>query len=126
MMPADVIGHLLIVTGFAPNMAARFCAPVYLVGSALEKGSDARDVDVRVVLDDDQFQARYETSPSKWPSSQRWVDDCAKLGAQAVAMTRLNVDFQIISRTWQDLKYSEQPRIELASPSAEILQECGR
>ena len=110
------------LASFAGNTAARFCAPVYLVGSALDR-ADTRDVDVRVVLSDEQFEARGYGLPTKWPSQcQRWIDDVAKLSAQVVADTRLNVDFQIQSNSWAEIFYGDKPRLLLASPNAEVLK----
>jgi hypothetical protein len=51
-------------------LALRFGAPVYLVGSALEL-VDPRDVDVRVLVREEDFKARYG-DPEEWRRAQGW------------------------------------------------------
>lgn len=105
MTPDEVVEKL---RPWANMIAARFGAPVYLVGSALDQGSDARDVDVVVVLPSDEFYARYpgaanyQSTGHAWrPGDIRWGNDCAKLGAYAGRATGFNVDFKV-QASWEE------------------------
>lgn len=64
--------------------------PPYLVGSAGigNDGSPYRDVDVRLMLDDDEFA---EVCPTR----ERWELLCLSVGAYLAARSGLPVDFQI-------------------------------
>lgn len=126
------------LNGWALHMAARFNGTVHLVGSVLHNPSP-RDVDIRLVIDDHNFAARYgmelhqqeftEHHPLakrglvsgrvvKWdddPPSQRWVDDCAKIGGALCAIVAHNVDFKV----WPESYYREPypTPLVLAAPS---------
>ncbi len=124
--PQAMAAHLeqlrLHLQGWANQLAARFGAPVYLVGSSLTD-PEARDVDVRVVLDDDSFQARYGILPQHvdreswggWSAgSRRWGADVAKISRQAAVALRLNVDFQIQAALLvQHHGLADRPRVRL-------------
>jgi hypothetical protein len=92
-----------VLQGWANQMAARFGAPVYLVGSSLTE-VQPRDVDIVIILPLDDFVARYGNSPDwKWHTlepgwddgSLRWAADVAKLGAFCSRVHKLNVDLKI-------------------------------
>ena len=110
----------LRLTGWANQLAARFAAPVYLVGSALTTTSP-RDIDVRVVLDDDAFEARYGVSAAQWAremwgtwsaGSLRWGADMAKLNAQAVKAFAWNLDVQVHPEI-AAVRHADRPRLRL-------------
>ncbi|HET8777990.1 MAG TPA: hypothetical protein VFN76_10055 [Candidatus Limnocylindria bacterium] len=115
---------------FAFYMAARFNAPVYLVGSALRK-AHPRDIDVRVTVTEEHFRARYGCDSKDWlveGPSQRWVDDMAHFSDQLAREQRLNVDFQVYPAR-HAIQYRGQPRVLLAAPTgmrdpAEVLHEA--
>jgi hypothetical protein len=75
----------------------------YQVGSSL-KSKDWRDVDVRLILDDAHFEARF--------GSDRSAETNPKLGAITLAfaalgqqMTGLPIDFQVQPRSWANERY---------------------
>lgn len=71
----------------------------YLVGSATWS-KDWRDVDVRLILDDKAFKARYGVREDhRAENKPKWRAECMAWSALATRMTGLPVDFQIQSRT---------------------------
>lgn len=108
---------------WANSVAARFAAHVYLVGSCLQK-QKPRDVDIRVVLTHELYEARYGTRGwierhllgSEEPSDGylRWLADCAKLGEWASRYHGLNIDFQVQHEDEvEHFSYGDKPRIQL-------------
>jgi hypothetical protein len=112
----------------ARHMAAKLNGRVYLTGSTLHNPSP-RDCDVRVIVADHEFGARYglqmkPTTKEGWTHciawdedgpTQRWIDDCAKTGAEWSGLLGLNVDFKV----WP-LSYWREPYpapLVLAAPS---------
>jgi hypothetical protein len=88
---------------WADQMATRFGRPVYLVGSSLRM-ADPRDVDVRVVVSDEEFRARYGDPvawgealwwPNRNDGSIRYCMDVGDLSREASIQLRLNIDFQV-------------------------------
>lgn len=66
-----------------------FGHPPYLVGTAADGSADSyRDVDVRLMLDDDEFAATC-------PTRAVWELLCIAIGTYLSERTRLPVDFQI-------------------------------
>jgi len=115
-----------VLRPWANQMAARFNAPVYLVGSALTE-EHPRDVDVRIVLPDEAFLQRYGCSwehvrligPSgtqheAYPDVCRYWRDVAKLGAWASKhhSRGLNFDLQVEGSSWAE-QFAGLPRIRL-------------
>ena len=88
----------------------------YQVGSSLSS-KQWRDVDVRLILSDDEFEARFGSLKSAEinPKLAAITLAFAALGQQ---MTGLPIDFQIQPETWANEQYSG-PRsalIEIAPP----------
>lgn len=103
---------------FGAYMAARFHAPVYLVGSALTK-ANPRDIDVRVVLSEDHFKARYGVDSHGWLMDgppQAWIDEVGKFCEQESTRQRLRIDFQVYPAR-HAMQYCGKPRVVLAAPS---------
>ena len=127
------------LTDWARHMAARFNGAVYLVGSTLHNPL-ARDCDVRIIVPDHEFAARYgmelhqteigDFHPLRKRGSslvsarlvrfddgvtQRWLDDVAKFTGTLSVKLGLNMDVKV----WPD-SYWREPYptpITLAAPS---------
>lgn len=117
------------------HMAARFNGPVYLLGSILHNPAP-RDVDVRIVVHDHEFAARYgmEMKPCDQPATddlpgrtakvfwdedgptQTWVDDMAKLGGAMSAALGINLDVKVWPESYFRLRIYPKP-VVLAAPS---------
>jgi hypothetical protein len=69
---------------------------IYLVGSVMER-RDFRDVDVRCMLDDDDFARRFPSVPagSEGHSDPWWALVCASISRSLSMQTGLRIDFQI-------------------------------
>lgn len=80
-------------------------ASVYLVGTAAVS-HDYRDVDVRAIIDDDEFDALFATRP------QLWGLLCLTVTRYLRSLTGLPVDFQVQRRTEANEKH-EGVRIPL-------------
>lgn len=77
---------------------------VYLVGTAGIGGhSGYRDVDVRLILDDDEFDVTC-------PTRERWALLCLTIGAWLRAETGLPVDFQVQQVTTANDRHGGKPR----------------
>ena len=80
----------------------------YLVGTAGYGDSDRyRDVDVRLMLDDDEFAAAC-------PTRERWELLCLSIGAYLASRTGLPIDFQIQIASEANAKHGKKPRTRSA------------
>jgi hypothetical protein len=52
--------HVFLLKSLADNIATRFLCPLYLVGSFLEKGIDALDVDIIMVMTEDRMKRLFK------------------------------------------------------------------
>jgi hypothetical protein len=91
-MPAAL--HL---EAFGREIEAAFGHLPYLVGTA-STGKTWRDVDVRLILPDDEFDALFPPVPRDQPDG-RWGLLCAAISELARQRTGLPVDFQIQRQT---------------------------
>ena len=107
-MPATLLLH-----EFGSQVWAAFGTPPYLVGSALA-GKQWRDVDVRLILDDDIYAALGlgDPRPSYAQRNGKWVALCLAFTALGKQMTGLPIDFQIQQQTWANKTY-DGPRSSL-------------
>ena len=116
-IPEKVIRHKACYVG-APGIFALDQALVpfvkafgghacYLVGSALER-PDWRDVDVRMMLDDEEFEKLFPDAPTQnasWEMDTRWRLLTVSLSKLLQDMTGLPVDFQIQPTTFANEKH---------------------
>ena len=79
-----------------------FGAKAYLVGSAQTGEKPYHDVDVRVVLDDERFDALFGTNPALWQVV------CVGIGAWLAQQTGLPIDFQVQRMTEANEKFPDQ------------------
>jgi hypothetical protein len=104
---------------FNLNMACRsivdaFGWHVYLVGSAMER-RDHRDVDVRCILDDEEFDSLF---PGPMARRSAWLDSKNSLLSSAISewlsvRTGLKIDFQFQRSTEANAEYGGRPRSAL-------------
>ncbi len=91
---------------------------VYLVGSSLER-RDYRDVDVRCILDDAEFDRLFPTlvpNGDKVPTPQldaTWSLICASISLWLQKHSDLPVDFQIQRMTQANIEYEGKKRSAL-------------
>ena len=66
---------------------------LYQVGSSLTK-RDFRDVDLRCILDDEEFDKKYPGIRSNHQMDARWSLDCSAISMWLSKRTGLPIDFQ--------------------------------
>ncbi len=106
-MPASLKLH-----EFGSQVWAAFGSPPYHVGSSL-KGKVWRDVDVRLILEDDQYEAWGFGDPKHPQSNGRWVVLVLAFSALGREMTGgLPIDFQIQQQSHANEEYgsNDHPR----------------
>lgn len=99
--PLDIIQ--LKIKAWANDVFGRYGHPVWLVGSCLT--GIGRDVDVRVILPDHEYNARF-------PGNDALGLEVGKQGRLAALFLRMNVDFQI-QKASDFLIHEGKPRIRL-------------
>lgn len=80
----------------------------YLVGSCLER-PDYRDVDVRLIMDDEDYDALF-TGQGKQRANPLWSLLCASISEYLNRLTDLPIDFQFQRRTDANEQWAEKPR----------------
>lgn len=86
----------VIVDAFGPH--------VYLVGSALER-RDHRDVDVRCILPDEEYERLFPGASSPRYLCAAWSLLCSSVSLYLSRHSGLNVDFQFQKRTEANEEY---------------------
>jgi hypothetical protein len=102
---------MLRLEEFGSQVWHAFGTPPYLVGSALE-GKGWRDVDVRLILTDDEYEAMGLGHPQRTHVNGKWAALCLAFSALGKEMTGLPIDFQIQQQTWAN-KHYDGPRSAL-------------
>lgn len=104
----------------ARKIAADIGGCAYFVGSALTSETRPRDVDVRIVLSDEAFEARYKLSVYDWQwqarlcewSTERWNwhHECERFGIMvAGACGERTIDLSILPDTLWQAVYAQAP-----------------
>jgi len=88
----------LMLNEFGSQVWNAFGGPPYHVGSSLT-GKSWRDVDVRLILDDEAYAAMGLGDPEQPHSNGKWVAFCLAFSMLGKHMTGLPIDFQIQQRT---------------------------
>jgi GNAT superfamily N-acetyltransferase len=84
-----------------------FGFPPYLVGSALCR-TDYRDVDIRLILSDEQYEAWALGHPHDPHRNARWVSLVLAYSALGTQMIGLPIDFQIQQQTFANKRFSRE------------------
>jgi hypothetical protein len=84
---------------FGSQVWAAFGEPPYLVGSAL-RSKKWRDVDVRLILDDQTYATMGLGDPVYTEHNGKWIALCLAFSALGKEMTGLPIDFQIQQQTY--------------------------
>jgi len=102
-MPAS-----LWLNEFGSQVWSAFGEIPYLVGSCLKSelgdrsaygGRPPFDVDVRVILDDEEYERQGYGDPKRSHQNAKWVAMCLAFSELGRRMTGLAIDFQIQQRT---------------------------
>lgn len=99
---------------FGVIVADYFGHPPYHVGSSLHS-KDWRDVDVRLILPDDEFEAMF--GRVKNTTNAKLAAVTLAFAALGKEMTGLPVDFQIQPQSWANEQYGGQTRSALIEVS---------
>lgn len=99
-MPAN-----LKLQEFGSQVWHAFGEPPYLVGSVLQTKTQWRDVDVRLILDDEAYAAMGLGDPKGDHTNGKWVALCWAFSELGRAMTGLPIDFQIQQQTYANKTY---------------------
>lgn len=89
---------------FGSQLWSAFGKPAYLVGSALA-GKAWRDVDVRLILDDETWAAMELGDPRCDHQNAKWNALVLAFSALGRQMTGLPIDFQIQQFTWANATF---------------------
>lgn len=90
---------------FGSQVWSAFGSPPYLVGSAITSKT-WRDVDVRLILMDDEYEALFpKTDPRYQSIVLKWTSLCMAYAALGRQMTGLPIDFQIQQATEANKMY---------------------
>jgi hypothetical protein len=101
--------EMFLLDAWGHSLRAAFGATPYLVGS-VERGEDWRDVDVRMILDD----AEYETLLGD-DHPERMTGFNIAISYWGQRATALPVDFQFQARAHATARYGDQPRNPLGA-----------
>jgi hypothetical protein len=107
-MPADIL-----IKQFGAVLYAAFGEVAYHVGSSLMKKRDWRDVDIRILLDDEKYNTMGFGDPKRPQDNAKWVAFTLAFSALGRQMTGLPIDFQIQERTYANETFKAQPRSAL-------------
>lgn len=99
-MPAS-----LYLDEFGSQVWVAFGHPCYHVGSSLTKKTGWRDVDVRLILNDEEYERMELGDPARTHHNGKWVSLVLAYSALGKAMTGLPIDFQIQQQSYANKHY---------------------
>jgi hypothetical protein len=110
----------LLLDEFGSQVWAAFGQPCYHVGSSL-LSKHWRDVDVRLILNDEDYERMQLGSPAHTHVNGKWVSLVLAYSALGKAMTGLPIDFQIQQQSYANERY-KGPRSALGMLSLRLAQ----
>ncbi len=106
-MPQDIL-----LDDFGCKVYEAFGRDPHLVGSALH-GKKYRDVDIRLILTDEEYEALNLGDPVRGLFNSKWRSLCLAYSALGESMTGLPIDFQIQQMTFANKKYPHKKKTAL-------------
>lgn len=104
--------HWLYLNQFGRMVCEAFGEFPYLVGSATV-GKQWRDVDVRLILADDDYERIVGKFTLRDAENQRWSVLCMAFSELGKRVTGLPIDFQIQQRSMANAEFPHQHRCAL-------------
>ena len=96
----------LLLNDFGAIVLDAFGTMPFLVGSSLDKKTGWRDVDIRLILDDEEY-IKLGLGDGTFPHlNAKWVALVKAFSALGRNMTGLPIDFQIQQRTYANKTYT--------------------
>lgn len=95
----------LLLDEFGSQVWAAFGECPYHVGSSLTQKSGWRDVDVRLILSDEAYEALGLGDPAQTHRNAKWVSLSLAFSALGKAVTGLPIDFQVQQQTYANATY---------------------
>lgn len=89
----------LLLEHYGAILRDAFDAVPYHVGSSLTKKTGWRDVDVRLILDDDEYERLFGPPSKPQALCARWSAMCLAFSALGRELTGLPIDFQVQQQT---------------------------
>jgi hypothetical protein len=102
----------LLLDNFGAMVWDALGGPPYHVGSSL-MGKTWRDVDVRLMLDDEQYSAMELGDPERPHQNAKWVALTLAFAALGREMTGLPIDFQIQQTSLANVQFKDGARSAL-------------
>ena len=98
----------MLLNEFGERLRDAFGEVAYHVGSSLttEKTTHWRDVDVRLMLDDDAWEKMQLGDPANPHGNAKWRAFCIVFSDYGRHLTGLPIDFQLQQRTHANANYS--------------------
>jgi hypothetical protein len=116
MNPQPVIGvgfpGITLLEGWAYQVLAAFGEVPYLVGTAA-RGKAWRDVDIRLILDEERYVALFGPIMRPYYHNPRWSVICTALSVWGREQTGLPIDFQIQERGDAESLFAGRERVPL-------------
>lgn len=85
---------------FAQKVFDAFGDYPYRVGSSLTDKKNWRDVDIRLILSNEEYQKLELGDPARGPENPKWTALCYAFSELGKSMTGLPIDFQIQERDY--------------------------
>jgi hypothetical protein len=99
----------LLLQQFGEHVYRSFGRVAYWVGSSMEKKDGWRDVDVRLLLPDQDYRAKYG-DPKRPSENKAWVSTILAWSSFGRQLTGLPIDFQIQSTEAANEEFKGRPR----------------
>ncbi len=108
-VPGVGMPQWILLNDFGKVVNEAFGDYPYLVGSAA-KGKQWRDVDVRLILADEDYERIIGKLDKPPITNRRWSAFCLAFSLLGKQMTGLPIDFQIDQRTDANKQFPNEPR----------------
>lgn len=116
----------MLLNEFGERLFDAFGEVAYHVGSSLnDKTAGWRDVDVRLMLDDETWEKMVLGDPANPHGNRKWRALCIVFSDYGRHLTGLPIDFQLQQRTHANEEFSREKKGEKANRSALVIVNHG-